>query len=1333
MCSVTLDEKSGCVKCALRLHCTESTVKSNTLLPLFMSDFKLKITILSIVLSLSTLLATPANFTEFSSVATLISPANQSLNVGIPVELQWGGTSGSVDVEVVNCTVDANVEFGTVNLDEYELVSGPTVIYSIPDDLSGVTYNPLTNTLFMVANGNTTIYETNLSGGVLRTIFLSGFDDTEGIVHISGTRYAVSEERRGRITFFDITTSTSTVLYGNSDYVQLPGTWNNNQGLEGVSYDPAIGEVLTVKEKTPKGFYSFPTPVSYPTVLSSVNTPCNMTLNPFGFGDIAGLHYLGLTSGFDQLSVSDHTLLLSHESLALVETDENCNEISRISLNTGGGNGTLINAIPQPEGITMDDNGTLYIVSEPNQLFIFENPNLNLNPIDIQSTVHTASTTDNSYTIPAGVLQENTEYCWRVNDGTGWTDYWSFTTASSFPNVPPEVDITSPTSGTTYNAPGTIQIQASATDFDGTITDVEFYIDGSLLGSGQLANGSFEINYTLTNGTHTITAVVTDNNGAQTTSSPVSITANIPNNCPTVQITSPSDGLIIGSAAALSINASASDSDGTVTQVEFFVNGQSIGVDVTPTFSVPYNFNQDGLYEVVAVATDDSACSSSDLIYVQVGPNQLPVISVTQPLNNDVLTSFQTLVIQTNTNDPDGTITKVEFFVNGSFVGEDIGAPYQMPYDFNQLGTYDIVAIATDNAGDTGTSTTVTVTVDIDNFMPDVMMTSPANNTTFTPFDMIELSADAEDPDGDIQHVEFFINGVSYEIDDEFPYLVYWQPPGAGTYVIKAIATDADGGQSVVDEVTITVEFGQQFNVNSTISSGNDDLEEIDSGGEMYFNSSDLEIGTDNNRGEQTLGLRFTGMNIPQGAMIIDAYIQFRADESDTDATSAVIEGEATDNAAAFPTTAYNLTNRSATNSAVLWTIPAWTTGDKGVAQRTPQMRTIIQEIIGRSGYTSSSAIVIKIDGTGQRVAESREGNLPNDAPQLVVAYTLDSCPQAGLPCDDGDGTTTDDVTNGNCGCAGQPTAINSSVIEVPILTGNDDAEERGTNGGVDLSSSDLELTYDRNSTGNQVIGLRFDNIFLAPGTLIDSAFVQFTVDETPNNSGTLEIYGEDDGDSQPFINVPYDISSRSKTSASALWNPPTWNSVGVATDAQRTPDIKGIIQEIVSGTSWDGLGKPITILIEGTGKRVAESYEGSEEASAKLIVYYQPTNIIDNTNGQPNNTSGVRMPTSLAVQAANNNDAADFRTIQDKGHSVDVFPNPATDRINVNVEFEDNKIQEGIVTLMNIQGQFIRQKTFNPAFQDNVEFDVKSLPQGVYMLQIEAGKHKVISEFIKK
>jgi len=1304
-----------------------------------MLEFRLRIIALFVILlSLSTLLATPANFVGLSSTATLISPANQSLNVGIPVELQWGGTSGNVDIEIVNCTVDTNTEFGTINLDEYELESGPIVINQIPDDLSGVTYNPLTNTLFMVENGTTKVYETSLSGTVLRTIFLSGFDDTEGIVHVSGTRYAVSEERRGRVTFFDITPSTSTVLYTNSDYIQLPGTWNNNQGLEGVSYDPETSEVFTVKEKTVKGFYSFPMPTSFPTVLSSTNTVCDMQQNPFGFGDIAGLHYMGLNSGFDELGVDKHTLLLSHEGLALVETDRNCNEISRISFNTGGANGTLVNALPQPEGVTMDDNGTLYVVSEPNQLFIFTNPNLNLDPIDTQTTVHTATMMGgDSYTVPAGVLQESTEYCWRVNDGSGWSDYWSFTTATSFPNVCPEVEIISPTPSTVYNAPGTVQIQADATDFDGTLSSVQFYIDGSLLGAGQFQGGTtYQVNYTLTSGTHTITAVAIDNNGCQITSSPVSINANIPDTCPTVQITSPSDGLIIGSAAQLSINANAADADGTVTQVEFFVNGVSIGVDVTAFFSAPYNFLQDGLYEIIAVATDNDGCStSSDPIYIQVGPNQPPVISITQPLDGDVLTSYEILNIEANSNDPDGTISKVEFFVNGAYLGSDLSAPYEMPYNFDQLGDYDIIAITTDNMGTTGTSSTVTITVDISNFMPDVLITSPTNGATFTPLDIITLSADAEDPDGDVQHVEFFINDATYDVDDEFPYLVYWQPSGEGTYVIEAVATDADGGESTLEQITITVAYGLQTTASMTLNNANDDIEEIDSNGEMYQGSTDLEIGTDNNRGTQTLGLRFKGMNIPQGAMITEAYIQFQADESDNIATTALITGQAIDNAPAFPNTNYYLSNViTATNNSLMWTIPAWTTGDKAAAQRTPNLRKIVQEIIGRNGYTSASAIEINIDGTGQRVAESVEGN--GVPPELIVIYTLDSCPQAGLPCDDGDGTTTDDTTDGNCACSGQSTADNSSFIEVPIASGNDDVEERGTNGIIDMISSDIELTHDRNITGNQAIGLRFDNIFLPPGTVIDSAFVQFTVDETRNNSGTLEIYGEAAGASAPFSTTPYDVSSRAKTSASALWNPPTWNAIGIATDAQRTPDISAIVQEIVDNSDWNGLGDAITVIIEGTGKRVAESYEGSVESAAKLILYYTNTNTENITENDNNNNDGVRIPTANAAQAANKwNNAAYFRTVE-VGQNIDIFPNPTTDIINVNVEFEDIEIEKGIISLMNINGQLIHQKTFNPTLQDNIELNVKSLPQGVYNIQIQVNDHQiahVVSEFIKK
>lgn len=283
----------------------------------------------------------------------------------------------------------------SINLCYYEVANTYT-INSIPDDLSGVTYNQQTNTLFMVQNGDPTIYETDLSGNVLREIDLNNFEDTEGIVYVGGTRFAVAEERRGRVTFFDIFSNTNNVNYNNAaDYVELPaalGPWGANVGLEGVTYYPLLNKIFTVKEKTPKGYYAFTIPASFPTTLTTSNTDvvCDVTQNPFGLSDIADIHHLALSGATDP-TTGTHTLLLSQESRVLVEVDANCNEISRLSFPS----------INEPEGVTMDNNGTLYIVAEPNLLYVFTpSSNLSIPDVPIADNIYNANTINSIGEVP---------------------------------------------------------------------------------------------------------------------------------------------------------------------------------------------------------------------------------------------------------------------------------------------------------------------------------------------------------------------------------------------------------------------------------------------------------------------------------------------------------------------------------------------------------------------------------------------------------------------------------------------------------------------------------------------------------------------------------------------------------------------------------------------------------------------------------------------------------------------------------------------------------------------------------------------------------------------
>jgi len=169
------------------------------------------------------------------------------------------------------------------------------------------------------------------------------------------------------------------------------------------------------------------------------------------------------------------------------------------------------------------------------------------------------------------------------------------------------------------------------------------------------------------------------------------------------------------------------------------------------------------------------------------------------------------------------------------------------------------------------------------------------------------------------------------------------------------------------------------------VSSDNDDAEEKVSNGDMYLDSSDLELVNDG--GDQLIGMRFTGVSIPQGATITNAYIQFTVDELDSGAANLTLRGQDTDDAPAFSWTWHDISSRPTTSASVAWAPPVWTSvGAAGADQRTPDLSAIIQEIVNRGGWTSGNDMVITVTGTGVRTDESYDGS-SNKAPLLHVEY----------------------------------------------------------------------------------------------------------------------------------------------------------------------------------------------------------------------------------------------------------------------------------------------------------------------------------------------------------
>ena len=148
------------------------------------------------------------------------------------------------------------------------------------------------------------------------------------------------------------------------------------------------------------------------------------------------------------------------------------------------------------------------------------------------------------------------------------------------------------------------------------------------------------------------------------------------------------------------------------------------------------------------------------------------------------------------------------------------------------------------------------------------------------------------------------------------------------------------------------------------VSSSADDAEEKATGS-VSLGSSDLELTLE--ASTQTVGVRFGNLGIPQGAAISTAWMQFQADETNSEVTDLVIRGEAVDDAPVFSTTSQNITSRSVTSAAVSWSPLPWLLkGEAGPDQATPDLATVVQEIVDRPGWSTGNSLVLIISGTGK-------------------------------------------------------------------------------------------------------------------------------------------------------------------------------------------------------------------------------------------------------------------------------------------------------------------------------------------------------------------------------
>ncbi|KXF83071.1 Ig-like domain-containing protein [Enterovibrio coralii] len=448
-----------------------------------------------------------------------------------------------------------------------------------------------------------------------------------------------------------------------------------------------------------------------------------------------------------------------------------------------------------------------------------------------------------------------------------WQEWQSLGQCSVAGNQPPTISVTSPLNNAQLTDGDVITLSADAADADGSVADVEFMANGSSL--GVVTQSPYTLNWTPLTGDYVISAVVTDNEGATATSE-VSVRV-VPTDVaapPEATLLNPTAQSQIKEGEQVLIQASATDADGIVTLVEFYVDNALVGQDDTSPYEVSWTatkglrtfkakaFDQDGLsgwtgevsvnvegetvgggcagvpvyqagtaYSVGDIVQngnykyqcDVAGWCSSDAAWAY-EPNNgahwqdawtelgicaiVPTVSFTSPADNATVLAGSTVSLAVDATDADGSVSGVEFLADGKSVGTDNSAPYSVDWLASGLGNVNLSAVATDNEGNTG-SDAVLVTVSDQPVV--ATLTSPTTGTSVGLGKAVQLEAEASSFAGVITKVEFAVDGVVVATDTSAPYSASWTPGAIGSYVVSAVATDDSGLTATTDGATVKV------------------------------------------------------------------------------------------------------------------------------------------------------------------------------------------------------------------------------------------------------------------------------------------------------------------------------------------------------------------------------------------------------------------------------------------------------------------------------------------------------------------------------------------------
>lgn len=253
----------------------------------------------------------------------------------------------------------------SVWLPDYKVVIDAQPVKGIESDLSAISYDFDKDRLIAVTNaGAMKLAVLSKTGELLAQYPMSGFQDVEGVAYLGGGLVAVSDENLQQIDFFPLPAQPGQGIDArNVQSITLeikPSL--HNKGFEGLTYDAEHDRLFIGKERGPRQIYEVTgvrASLAGKLQLKVIDRTAWVKRGVFGT-DISDLHY-------DRKS--GHLLVLSEESRLIMELDGQGRLVSFRSL---GALSDLKHGAPQAEGLAMDAEGNLYVVSEPNLFYRFE-------------------------------------------------------------------------------------------------------------------------------------------------------------------------------------------------------------------------------------------------------------------------------------------------------------------------------------------------------------------------------------------------------------------------------------------------------------------------------------------------------------------------------------------------------------------------------------------------------------------------------------------------------------------------------------------------------------------------------------------------------------------------------------------------------------------------------------------------------------------------------------------------------------------------------------------------------------------------------------------------